>query len=478
MSTLSQTRRQDLTTQEGGSVEEPALYVVLEGERPLSGGMRIPLTKVDEVRIGRGLTRSFRFEDDRKAALEIPDPNMSGKHARLVRDDDGWLVEDMQSTNGTFVEGKRVSSALLEDDTVITLGGTILYFEPAESIPPNTKSDVVDAASLKSRPRGTATLIPAIASTMPRLVSTAMSKLSILLLGESGSGKEVVAQSIHKLSGRKGPFIAINCGALAPTLVESHLFGHKKGAFSGALTDEPGLIRASAGGTLFLDEIGELPPNAQATLLRVLQEKEVLPLGATKPVPVDLRVIAATLKPIDESPHFRGDLYARIAAFVYRLAPLRDRRADLGLAVADLLTHLAGDRAEKIRFKPDLATAIVQHTFPRNFRELEHILSVALVTSSEDLLRIESVGDALKRSRVPEESTEKERPSTRERVAAQPRAQKPLDDDDVKLRDELVAALTKTRGNISEISRTMGKTRMQIHRWMKRFGLDPETFRG
>ena len=156
MSTLSQTRRQDLTAQEGGSVEEPALYVVLEGERPRSGGMRIPLSKVDELRIGRaaeGRPRSFRLEDDRKAALEIPDPNMSGKHARFVREDGGWLIEDMQSTNGTFVEGKRITSALLEEDTVITLGATVLSFEPEEVIPPNTKSDVVVMRRRSSRVR-------------------------------------------------------------------------------------------------------------------------------------------------------------------------------------------------------------------------------------------------------------------------------------------------------------------------------------
>jgi DNA-binding NtrC family response regulator len=476
--TLSQTRRDDLSGSEGGTTTEPALYVVLEGERAQAGGMRIPLSSVDELRIGRGTTRTFRLEDGKKAALEIPDPRMSGKHARLVREDGGWLVEDTQSTNGSFVEGKRTPSASLDETTVLTLGATCFLFEPAEMVPDGVKTVVVDAPSLKSRPRGTATLVPMVEQGMPRLVRVAMSKLSVLLLGESGAGKEVVAQTIHRLSGRTGQFVAINCGALAPTLVESQLFGHLKGAFSGALKDEPGLVRASSGGTLFLDEIGELPASAQATLLRVLQEKEVLPVGGTKPVPVDLRVVAATLKPIDQSPNFRSDLYARIAAFVHRLVPLRERRGDIGLIIADLLPRLAAERADKIRFAPDLATAIVQHGFPLNVRELEHVLSVALVTSSEDLLRLDSVGDALKRSKSPDEP---DKPASDRKVesGANPKhpAPRQLSEDDLKLKDELVAALTKTRGNISEISRTMGKTRMQIHRWMKRFGLDPETFR-
>ena len=235
---------------------------------------------------------------------------------------------------------------------------------------------------------------------MPRLVRVAMAKLPVLLLGESGAGKEVLARTVHDISARTGPFVAINCGALAPTLVESQLFGHVKGAFSGALKDEPGLVRASSGGTLFLDEIGELPAAAQATLLRVLQEKEVLPLGATKPVPVDLRVVAATLKPIEQSPTFRPDLYARVAAYVHRLVPLRERRADLGLLIADLLPRLSAERAPKLRFAPDLATALVSHSWPLNVRELEHLLSVAIVTSTEDLLRIEHVGDALRSARA------------------------------------------------------------------------------
>lgn len=481
--TLAQTRREDLSAPKGGSRDEPSLYVVLEGDRIAAGGLRIPLVGVDELRINRGVTRSFRIEDGKKATLEVPDARMSGKHARLVREDEGWLFEDVGSTNGSFVEGKRLTQTALDESAVITLGATCFLFDPAEPIPEGASSVAVDAASLKSRPRGMATLVPAVEATMPRLVRVAMSKLSILFLGESGAGKEVLARTVHKLSARPGPFVAINCGALAPTLVESQLFGYVKGAFSGALKDEPGLVRASSGGTLFLDEVGELPPSAQATLLRVLQEKEVLPVGATKPVPVDLRVVAATLKPIDQSPTFREDLYARVSAFVHRLTPLRERRGDLGIIVADLLAHIAPDRAATVRIAADLGTALVGHDYPLNVRELEHLLSVALVTTSEDLLRLESIGDALKSSRRPTPSTPPDPPGpatkqTGARAAFRPAAPpKPLSDEDQKLKTELVEALTRTRGNVSEISRTMGKTRMQIHRWMKRFALDPESFR-
>ena len=467
--TLAHTQKDDLSGTPASGAPEPALYVVLEGMRPLAGGMRISLEGVREVRFHRGDQRTYRVEDG-VATLEIPDQRMSSKHARLVLEEGGFLVEDLGSTNGTFVDGKRATSAAIDDTTIVTLGATCFLVEPSENVPEGAAA-VVDAPSLASRPAGMATLIPAIEQPMPRLVRVAMSKLSILLLGESGAGKEVLARAIHKLSGRSGPFVALNCGALAPNLIESQLFGHVKGAFSGAAKDEPGLVRASSGGTLFLDEIGELPPPAQATLLRVLQEHEVLPVGATKPVPVDLRVVAATLKPIENAETFRSDLYARVAAFVFRIPPVRERIADLGLIVAALLKKIAPDRADKLKLAPELATALVTHDWPLNVRELEHALSVAVVTSGEDLLRIEHAGSALKIARPSERPP---KPSSTASRAA-PRA---LTDEENRLKDELTTALTKAKGNVSEVSRVMGKTRMQLHRWMKRFSIDPDSFRG
>ncbi len=486
--TLANTHKEDPSPLSGEGPREPALYVVLEGERPLSGAMRASLTKIREVRIGRGSDRAWTVSGD-VATLTIPDPRMSGRHARLVREDGGWLLEDAGSTNGTWSSGARITSDAIDEDTVVTMGATAFLVAPAEPTPAGTLP-LVDAASLKTRPRGTATVTPAVEALMPRLVRVAMSKLPVLLLGESGAGKEVLARTVHQLSGRAGPFVAINCGALAPTLVESQLFGYMRGAFSGALKDEPGLVRAASGGTLFLDEIGELPAPAQATLLRVLQEHEVLPVGGTKPVSVDLRIVAATLRPIEQSPGFRSDLYARVAAYVHRIAPLRERRGDLGLVVADLLPKIAPDRAARLRFAPDLVTAVATHPWPLNVRELEHALSVATVTSTDDLLRLEHTGEAL-RLRAPDApgpgsaakdsrkawATTKPSPGAT-KPSEEPRtAERPLTDDEQRLKDELVAHLTRTGGNVSEISRTMGKTRMQIHRWMKRFGIAPETFR-
>jgi transcriptional regulator with GAF, ATPase, and Fis domain len=481
--TLTNTHRDDPSAPSTPD-RAPVLYVVLEGERALAGGLRALLAGVKEVRIGRGEARTWNVDAAGVATLEVPDPRMSGKHARLVKEDGGWLLEDLGSTNGSFVGGARVESAAIDHTTVVTLGATCIVVNPSEQVPDGSQR-FIDAPSLKSRPRGIGTLVPLVEQQMPRLVRVAMAKLPILLLGESGVGKEVLARTVHDVSARTGPFVAINCGALAPTLVESQLFGHVKGAFSGALKDEPGLVRASSGGTLFLDEIGELPAAAQATLLRVLQEKEVLPLGATKPIAVDLRVVAATLKPIDESPTFRPDLYARVAAYVHRLSPLRERLPDLGLLIADLLPRLAPERAAKLRMSPDLVTALVSHSWPRNVRELEHLLSVAIVTSTEDLLRVEHVGDALRVARASAPVSASAPASGSGSGGAAPASaptsaspSRPLTEDDERLRTELSAELTRTHGNVSEVARTMGKTRMQIHRWMKRFGITPESFRG
>ena len=475
--TLTNTHRDDLAAPAKPDTA-PVLYLVLEGERALAGGLRASLGGVNEVRIGRGATRSWKLGEGGIATLEVPDPRMSSRHARLVFEEDGWLIEDLGSTNGSFLQGLRVESAAIEQASVVTLGATCFLVHPDEEVPANTQP-FIDAASLTSRPRGIGTLVPVVEQQMPRLVRIAMAKLPMLLLGESGVGKEVLARTVHDVSARTGPFVAINCGALAPTLVESQLFGYVRGAFSGANRDEPGLVRASSGGTLFLDEIGELPVAAQATLLRVLQEKEVLPLGATKPVPIDLRVIAATLKPIEQSPTFRPDLYARIAAYVHRLTPLRDRRADLGLLVADLLPRLAAERAPKLRLSPDLVTALVMHHWPLNVRELEHVLSVAIITSSEDLLRIEHVGDALKTSRASSPSPPSApTPTSGPPTAPASQAARALSGDEERIRTELSAELARTKGNVSEVARTMGKTRMQIHRWMKRFGITPLSFRG
>src|SRR5205814_2189915 len=178
----------------------------------------------------------------------------------------------------------------LADDALIEAGQTFFIFRTA--LP--QAGNVLEATALETPTPGLESLVPSFANELERFRTVAKSRLPVLLQGETGTGKEVIASAIHQLSGRSGPFLPVNCGALPATLVESEMFGYRKGAFSGAMEDRPGLIRSAEGGTLLLDEIGDLPLPAQATLLRVLQEEEVMPVGGTRPTKVDVRVIAAT----------------------------------------------------------------------------------------------------------------------------------------------------------------------------------------
>jgi transcriptional regulator with GAF, ATPase, and Fis domain len=283
----------------------------------------------------------------------------------------------------------------------------------------------------------------------------------MLVEGESGTGKEVIARAIHTRSGRPGAFVPVNCGALPENLVESELFGYKKGAFSGAQADHPGLVKSADGGTLFLDEIGDLPSSSQAALLRVLQEREVMPVGGTRAVPIDLRVVAATHRDLDDmvaDQSFRHDLFARLAGFRIQVPPLAERRGDLGLLIGALYTRIFA--ADHPGFDIDAARLLLRYPWPLNVRELEQALATAQVLAGTQLVRAEHLPDTVRSGRPP--------------GAPRPVILSELDQ---KVRDQVVAALREHQGNVSAVARALDKDRKQIQRWIKRFGLDPSTYR-
>lgn len=223
---------------------------------------------------------------------------------------------------------------------------------------------------------------PVMATLKRDILRLARSQAPVLIHGESGVGKEVVARLIHESGPRaSGPFLAVNCGAIPAELVESELFGHRKGAFTGAITDKPGLFQAASGGTLLLDEIADLPLPVQVKLLRAIQEKAVRPIGDQKEVPVDVRLISATHKNLLEevrSGRFRDDLYYRINVIDLMVPPLRNRRADVPLIATHILQKMGksvGDRP--LRLTDRAAAMLMQHEFPGNVRELENILARA-----------------------------------------------------------------------------------------------------
>jgi transcriptional regulator with PAS, ATPase and Fis domain len=371
---------------------------------------------------------------------------MSSAHARLVKALDRWIIEDAGSKNGTRVNGVARSRVQLVDGDVIEIGHTWFVFRDACG-----RGEPIDGAPAESLP-DLPTFSPAFAARMLALAQVAPSEVSIVLLGETGTGKEVAARAVHAASRRPGPFVAVNCGAIPANLVEAELFGHRRGAFSGAVDDRPGLIRSAHRGTLLLDEIGDLPLPSQAALLRILQEREVVPVGETRPVTVDLRVIAATHHDLDalvSAGRFRLDLLARLSGLTITLPPLRDRREDLGLLIARLAP--AGTT-----FTPAAARALFSYAWPLNIRELQQVLHAASVLASGSPVDLDHLPPSLH--------------------APAPSA-RPLSSAVSRRHAQLIEVLRSERGNVAAVARTMKTTRAQIHRWAKKLGINLDSFR-
>jgi len=450
--------------QSARSRRQPFLFVVLHCDNPSLGGARYSLSGLDAITIGRGQARSAsRISEggSRTLALHLPSATVSKAHARLVRKGDGWLIEDFGSKNGCCINGERVARAPVQDGDFIEAGSVVLRYRAALPASPDEPLDL-DSTSFFPEIPGYASLEPTIATGVAALARVARLPITTLLLGETGTGKEVLAKGIHALSSRRGPFVAVNCGALPSSLLESQLFGHVRGAFTGAQRDEPGFIRSAEGGTLFLDEIGDMPLHAQAALLRVLQEREVVPVGGARPVPVDVRVIAATNQPLDTlclEGEFRTDLLARISGYQHTLPPLRERIEDIGLLIGELLRRANIPGAKEARLSVRVARRLLSHAWPLNVRELENALTVAAALANGRMVEL---------SHLPESIT---------RAPAQRSPSGELSSSPGELREQLVSLLRKHQGNVSSVARVTGKSRMQIHRWLQRFEIEPDDFR-
>jgi transcriptional regulator with GAF, ATPase, and Fis domain len=319
----------------------------------------------DEVRIGSSPELDVSF-DDRK---------MSREHLSIRPSDQGYLLIDRHSTNGTFVGGLRIERVIIDAATTVRLGRTLLEIEPLGE---HVESEMSSAEAF-GRLIGQS---PAMREMFALLERIAPSDLTVLIEGETGTGKELVAEGLHDASGRDGPCVTLNCGAIPRELIESELMGHVKGAFTGAVADRPGAFVSANGGTLFLDEVGELPLDMQAKLLRVLERREVKAVGSDSVTTVDVRVVAATNKNLaHEAEHgtFRQDLYYRLAVVVVRIPPLRARLDDLPLLVTHIQGELNRRRAAsgQAPYPPLDARAfemLARHEFPGNVRELRNIV--------------------------------------------------------------------------------------------------------
>jgi transcriptional regulator of acetoin/glycerol metabolism len=441
-----------------GSRERPQSYeslvVALHCETPAAVGGAGPFARsllgLQTLVVGRADRPGERPADSDDAVhLQVQDARLSGKHFRLERvAGSAFRLRDLGSRNGTLVNGKPCSEAALTDGDVIEAGRTVFVFRSAPGTGPRA-----DLFRLEGDP-SLASFEPSMQNVLAAVHQLALSRVPLLIQGDTGTGKELVARAIHRLSRRAGPFVAVNCGALPPTLVESELFGYRRGAFSGATEDRTGLVRSADGGTLFLDEIGDLPTSAHAAMLRVLQENEVMPIGASKPLPIDLRIVTATHRPLLDmvkQEKFREDLYARLAGATLRLPALRARREDIGLIVATLLERLLGERARELVIASAAARALFLYSWPRNVRELDRALESALAMRGGNRIELDDLPELVRAALGGSGAGDE---------ASTPRA-------------ELASLLTKHGWNVSAVARAMGKGRTQIQRWMKRYGLRP-----
>jgi DNA-binding NtrC family response regulator len=344
-----------------------------KSERPTST-LRVHALRV-EVTAGPDRGRSLRVESPTLLVgsgpttdLRLVDDTVSREHLRLTLHPDGVHVRDLGSTNGTWAGATRLHEIRIAQSTSIAVGDTTLLL----AVEGEWLELPLSERAAFGHALGDA---PGMRHVFAVLERAAKTEATVLLEGESGVGKDVLANAVHAGSARaSGPFVALDCGAIPPTLIDSELFGHERGAFTGADRTRAGAFEQASGGTLFLDEIGELPLDVQPRLLRVLEAREVRPVGGRGAKRVDVRIIAATNKNLAEAARrgeFRSDLFYRLAVVRVRVPPLRERHEDVPLLARAFLRELGGESD----LPPDLAEMLVAYAWPGNVRELKNVMS-------------------------------------------------------------------------------------------------------
>jgi transcriptional regulator with PAS, ATPase and Fis domain len=351
-----------------------------------SGAFTVPLHPVEETVIGR----------DADCGVVIHDDSVSRRHAILWPGDPPTL-EDLGSTNGTFILGQRISKRVLFSI------GSVAQFGVATVVLQRRRNLAASAAAGPTLPPLSAPTAespvvtdPVMQSLYRALGSIAPTPLTVLILGETGTGKELFAQAIHERSPRRRhPFLKINCGALPETILESELFGYEKGAFTGAAQTKPGLFEAANGGSIFLDEVGELPRSTQVKLLRVLESGEVMRVGSVKPRRVDVRVVSATNRDVNQlvaEGAFRLDLLYRINGFTFTLPPLRARKTEIAPLARHFAIRAAAHTSSRVPgFTPAAVKVLERYPWPGNIRELRNVIerSVALCPRAAPAVDVE-----------------------------------------------------------------------------------------
>jgi transcriptional regulator with GAF, ATPase, and Fis domain len=396
--------------------------------------------------------------------LVLPEDTVSREHCEIIQDGRGYLLKDLGSTNGTFLDGAEVKEAYVRAGSVVTVGMVQLKFQPFEErieILPSESDHLGEMV-------GRSLAMREIFSVVERVAQT---EVTVLIEGETGTGKDMVARTIHELSKRaEGPFIVVDCGAVAASLIESELFGHEKGAYTGATAMRQGAFELANGGTLFLDELGELSLDLQPKLLRVLEQREIRRVGGNRTIKVDIRVVAATkqdLRSQIEQGKFREDLYFRLAVVPLYMPPLRERKDDIPAMVQAFVSKLS--QGEQVDVPDDVLDSLMAHDWPGNVRELRNILERGVFLSKQmgpDAFKMMSFGGSI--------FTARNRPSKSPEIQFDPalsyRANKERWSDEFERR-YLKWLLDRAEGNISRAAREAEMDRKYLHKLIKKHGI-------
>jgi DNA-binding NtrC family response regulator len=411
----------------------------------------------ERIRIGAHSSNDLVLSEDRTA---------SRHHFEIQYTERGYLVVDLNSTNGTFLDGRRIERAYLSTGSQIRAGSSALGFAPIDeevTVEPDRDGQLGGMVGQSVKMRQIFGLIKKIAPM----------DVSVIIQGETGTGKELVARAIHENSSRrKGPMVVLDCGAIPPNLIESELFGHEKGAFTGAISSRPGAFERANHGTIFLDELGELRLDLQPKLLRVLENREVRRVGGNEVLEIDVRVIAATNRDLVkeiQAGNFREDLYFRLSVINIALPPLRQRRDDIphilrrGLAEPEIVA-----KHGRKRFSPAAQSMLMSYPWPGNVRELMNVLSHVLTFSDGEEIDVTHLPARI-------QGQQKDAPLPfNEHLSFKDAKEQLLENFE---REYIGQVLRRCDGNISRAARESGLHRKSIERLVKKYQLDTRSMK-
>ncbi|MDF1564519.1 MAG: sigma 54-dependent Fis family transcriptional regulator [Deltaproteobacteria bacterium] len=431
---------------------------------------RVRLTVVAGPEQGRELVSErerIRIGSHPQSDLVLRDQTVSRTHAEIQLTERGYLLVDVESTNGTVLDGQRVERAYLAPGSNIKIGATILTFNAVDE-------EIPIEAGHEGRLGAMVGESLAMRQAFGLIQKIAPMDVTVLVTGETGTGKELVARALHDYSTRKdGPFVVLDCGAIPPNLIESEIFGHERGAFTGAEKARAGAFERADGGTIFLDELGELRLDLQPRLLRVLENREIRRVGGNKVREIDVRVIAATNRDLQkeiQASNFREDLFFRLSVINVAIPPLRERRGDIEVLARHFLEspRVIASRG-RIDISDEALSALKTYDWPGNVRELLNVLERATTLNRGEIIGLEDLPERIVQVDTPEGPPIEGDVEAMPEVSFKEAKEALLEDFE---RDYIRNILKACGGNISEAARRSGLHRKSIERLAKKYDLD------